>query len=479
MEDKPTLNEYLYIKERLPTWEALFLGSVLLVFLISVLDNFSEKIFPSVNARLILYAELLIIWGLFWLSQRKKLPRNKKDRVGLIICVKTENNKQKIRLKNDLVRRLNELVLNNNLSSIANIILLNNYQADKLVAILNNYSGVINAIKRGKKLPKKIPVEIKNWLKIQRKIRGHFFVWGDIKERTDGEKKYFFDLEALVIHNPVNLKIQNKVLEEFVSVWCKNISFQEKIEFRGFKITADFIFMAARYIIGIAALISRDPTLALDLHQKLKDDLSKYGELPPNLKHIKNKLSSLLAEECLLLSELYYSSNDLEQSKKYLEKSLAALPNNYGAYLFKAILEFQIEKDTNKALKTVRVAKRYAENDGTWRYSEGFLLMYLEKFEEAMGVYKKISESTYPDEELTLRQVYQFNITSLEEDPDKIQSYFILGYLKLKKSQNYPEALQYFEKFINVAQNLEKFNILTERAKSYKIDLEKKMEIPQ
>jgi len=331
---------------------------------------------------------------------------------GIVICINAENDKQKIRIKNDFAGRLNKLILGNNLGKIVNIILLNSYQAERV-----------------------------SWNSIQKSIRSHFFIYGNIKERQDMENKYFLDLEALVVHAPVNVPIKKQIKKEFLSVWYKQISFQEKIEFRGFEFTADSIFVAVEYIVGIAALVSGNIELALKLHNNLNNNpyFQKFTPLPPNLKHVKEELKSLLAEENYLIARYYYRQNNLEKCNNCLNQSFL-IQKNYGALLLRSIIEFCIENNPEKALNTIYESKKLAKNDGTWRYSEGF-----------------------------------FNEKILKSNPEKIQLYFILGYLKYKKDSNYPEAYDYFEIFLSKANN--KYDFLIEKAKSYKAELEQKMKI--
>lgn len=469
-----------YIKDHFSKYSALLAGIVLLVFLFSAFDNFFEKIIFRFNIRGYIYLGIILLWFVFWFYKRNYFPRNKKNNVGIIICIKTENDKQRIRLKNDFVKRLNELIAQNDLSSIINVILLNHHQAELLAGILDNYSKKINEIRKNESIPKKMPKEIKKWFEVQKKIGGHFFVWGSIKKRQDQENKYFLDLEALVIHNPINQVLQKEITNDFLTVWYKKISFQEKIEFTGFTLTADLIYIAIKYITGIAALISRDPFLALKLHTNLKADFSKFNPLPPNLQKIKTKLTNILAEENFLIAKWFYFKNNLEKTKKYLKESFNVLKENYGGLLLRAIIEFVNDQNPTESLKTVCIAKKYAGNDGTWRYNEGFLLMYLEKFNEALKIYKKISEKSYPNEDITLDEVFNFNENFLKEHSQKIQSYFIIGYLKYKKVLNYPEALKYFGLFlekVNETSDDLKWNILSERARSYKNELEQKMNL--
>jgi len=214
---------------------------------------------------------VFIGWFDFWFYKKNILPKNSKHKIGLVICINAENDKQKIRIKNDFTGRLYKLILENNLGKIVNIILLNSYQAERVSKVLAQY--VEN--RHGKE-------ELKNWTSIQKSMRSHFFIYGNIKERQDIGNKYYLDLEALVVHAPVNVPVKKQIKKEFLSVWYKQISFQEKIEFKGFEFTADSIFVAVEYIVGIAALVSGDIELALKLHNKLNNNpyFQKFTPLP-------------------------------------------------------------------------------------------------------------------------------------------------------------------------------------------------------
>lgn len=110
-------------------------------------------------------------------------------------------------------------------------------------------------------------------------------------------------------------------------------------------------------------------------------------------------------------------------------------------------------------------------------YNDGFLLMYLEEFKKALLVYKKIIKNKYKGEALTVEEVCNFNNNYLKTNPKNIQSLFILGLLKYKKQSNYPEALIYFEKFLDQANNQKKFEILIRETKNYQKELEEKMKL--
>ncbi len=344
---------------------------------------------------------------------------------------------------------------------------MSNYQAEYTIKALEEY--VKN--KQNKEANKE-------WQKIRQSTQGHFFIYGDIRERQDGENRYYLDLEALVIHAPVLFPTKKQIVQEFLSVWYKQISFQEKIEFKGFLFAADSIFIAVQYVVGIAALVSGDVLLALELHTRLDNDsyFSRFNPLPPNLQNVKKKLKVLLAEENFLVAKSFCKQGIFSEAEKYTEQSLSIEPN-YGAYLLKSIIEFLYKNNPDESLKYVYRAREFTNSDGTWRYNEGFLLMYMERFDEALKVYYKIAETSYIGEENTLDEIYKFNEEFLKTHPEKIQSYFIIGFLKYKKDLNYPDALGYLERFISESTSQDKYRILNDKAQEYVKELKKIMSL--
>ena len=456
-----------YIKDNFSRKTAFFLGLVGLLIFFATIDGFIEKFSPRSLYRAIAYLSICVTWLIFWLYKRNHLPKNKKGYVGIVICVETENDKQKNRLKNDFVKRIRELIAQRNLKNIINVILLSNYQAEYAIKVLEEY--VKN--KQNKEADKE-------WQKIRQRTQGHFFIYGGIKERQDGGNRYYLDLEALVIHAPVLFPTQKQIVQEFLSVWYKQISFQEKIEFKGFLFAADSIFIAVQYVVGIAALVSGDILLALELHAGLDNDpyFSRFNPLPPNLQNVKKKLKVLLAEENFLVAKSFCKQEIFSEAEKYAERSLSIEPN-YGSYLLKSIIEFSYRNNPGESLKCVYRARELANSDGTWRYNEGFLLMYMERFDEALKVYYKITETYYIDEENTLIEIYKFNEEFLKTHPEKIQSYFIIGFLKYKKDLNYPDALEYLERFISESASQDKYRILRDKAEEYERELKKIMSL--
>jgi len=457
-----------YIKDNFSLKTAFLCGLLGLLIFFAGIDGFIEKFISNVLYRAIIYFVVCLTWFFYWLYERNYMPKNKKDYVGIVICIETENDKQKNRLKNDFVKRFRELIAQKNLKKIINIILLSNYQAKYAIRVLEEYAN-----------NKQNKEAVKEWQKIRKRTQGHFFVYGSIKERQDGENRYYLDLEALVIHAPVQFHTQKQIVQDFLSVWYKQISFKEKLEFKGFLFAADSIFIAVQYVVGIASLVSGDIFLALELHTRLDNDpyFLKVSSLQPNLLNVKKKLKILLAEENFLIAKSFSKQGAFPEAERYLEQSLSIEPN-YGSYLLKSIIEFSSKNNPDESLKCVYRARDLAtRNDGTWRYNEGFLLIYMERFTESLKVYHRIVNTSFVGEENRLVEIYRFNEDFLKAHPEKIQSCFIIGFLKYKKEQNYPVALEYLEKFISKNISQDKYRVLREKAEVYQKEIKKKMDL--
>jgi tetratricopeptide (TPR) repeat protein len=128
----------------------------------------------------------------------------------------------------------------------------------------------------------------------------------------------------------------------------------------------------------------------------------------------------------------------------FSSKAEKVKPDSYNISIFKSVKQFS-EGKIDESLASLRKARKYARNDGTWRYNEAFILMYQEKWEEAQKTYKRISETSFPTENTTLTEVIEFNEKYSEENPDFLQSLYILGYLNYLKLIIFHLELKYFE----------------------------------
>ena len=435
------------IEKSFPRISSLWIGIIAIGLCLIIIDTLFGDGLSKVISKELFYLIIIGIYFLVWFYFRNKLPRKKEGKIGLILSIEAENDKQKIRIKNDFFEKLKELLRNNNLLSSFDIIFLNDYQTESINKILEKHSDLLNRVnQKNYKITDEDKKTKENWEKIARKIHGDFWVWGKIKERLEGRNKFFFNLEARVIHSPLRTEVNNPVKKAFDESWIRKISIDEKAESLGFEFAAELVFIGLNYVTGIAAYISNDPNTALKLHESLLNELKrKFISLPPNLKNIQENIIKHLSDECVLIAHNYLLQADIKNTKFYIDKIFMYSPNNYDGYLLKSVYEFSLENDPSKSLETCKVAMKYSNGNGTWRYNKAFLLLFLGKHSEALKLYSEIENFKYEGEEITINQVIYFNESRLIENPNDLISNFILGFVYLKKIHNNPQSLEYFE----------------------------------
>lgn len=446
-----------FSEEKLPEPKALFIGCVLLVGVFAFFDSFFEK-FVSLEIRSFVYLILFILWLFFWLYNRLHLPKVKKGMVGVVIAIYSENESERKKLKNDFISALKKDLRQENLLNFADVIFLQNHYCKKLVI---DSSDDPNAYLED----------------LTKKMRAHFFVWGNIKKRSDGDEgeKYFISFQGYVVHKPISKNLSNQISIDFSRVLPKEINFLENRSFRGFETSAALVSLAAKYVIGLAAFVSHDPIMALKLHVGLKDKFNELRPLPVHLQHIRNRIPILISDEYLWISRWYHSKKDIPNLKNNLNKSILENSNNYAAWLFKAIVDFSIDENPDEALSSVKMAQRYAKGTFEYVYSEAFLYFWKGNYASALKMCQKIKNQSYINESLTVKEVREFNLNLLEKNPNKIQIYFFMGYLSYFKDNNLALAFSDFEKFEEMADHTMLF--LKQRSSTYLQEIKRKMKI--
>ena len=413
-------------EEKLPQIKTLIIGVAILFSTFVMVDNFFEK-FVNLDDRSIFYLFFLLSWIGYWIFNKFRLPRNKKNDVGIVIAIYSENEIERQKLKADFIFKLKKDLQQEGILNFSNVIFLKNHFS--------------NQIRESKNPRTKLET-------INKKIKAHFYVWGDVKKRPDGDegKKYFINFQGYVVHKPIPQTLSQAISIDFSKVLPREVNFLEKRSFKGFEASATIVHLAAKYIIGIAAFVSQDPQLALKLHNGLKDQFNAFRPLPPPLQDIRNHIPILISDEKLWIAKWHFKNNRVNEAKIALRKSLSENSNNYGAWLFKAIIDFLIDKNTNEAFISVKKAEKYAKNTFEWRYSKAFLYFWKEYYDKAFKLCQKIKQQNYPAEIITLKEVRKFNLNLLSEATPKPQLYFWIGYLSLFKKRQM--ELSFFKNYI-------------------------------
>ena len=455
---------------------------LLIGYVVAFIVILSLKDMVSRTALVLIYVVTGIIWSVVWFFSRNYFPKISKGKLGLIVAIDAESTKQKSRIKVDFFENLKEMLTESGIAYLFDFVVLSDYKSMKAGEILRTYSeksAEISSLQKENKVLESPPKEYLRWEKFNKKIRGNLYIWGNIKERKDLEITYILKMDALVVHRPVTLETSEKIRKEFLSIFPRRISFFEKFETKGFEFTANAVYLASRYITGLAAFISGDPITALKLHNGLRKEISGFVQpLPPNLVYISNQLAKIVVSENLWIAKhAYFVRRDIRTANKIIQECLQE-SENYEALILSSIITFKEERDPARSLSLLRRAKKVSRGDFTWLYNKAFILMYLGKFTKGLNDYKKLVRLWFADEQNIVDQCIDFNRELLRLEPDKIQSFFILGYLYYKKKRNFPMALESFETFQEKARADEKtYEPLIAPTSSYLSEIRKQMRL--
>ena len=442
----------------MPQIKTLIFGIFVILGTIAIINNLVIDFanFVGFMIRPFLYPTLLILWIGYWVFNKFHLPVNKKNKVGIVIAIYSENETERKKLKADFILKLKKDLQKEGILNFSNVIFLKNHFSEQIKDSENP----------------RLKLEA-----INKKIKAHFYVWGDVKKRPDGDdgEKYFINFQGYVVHKPIPQNLSQVISIDFSKVLPKEVNFLEKRSFKGFEASATIVHLAAKYIIGIAAFVSQDPQLALKLHSGLKDQFNAFRPLPPHLQDIRNRIPLLISDEILWIAKWHYENSRIDEAKTFLAKSIAENNNNYGAWLFKAIIDFMVDKNTGEALKSVKKAEQYAKNSYEWRYSKAFLYFWREDYQNALKMCQKIKQQSFLMEPITLDEVRIFNLNILSNNEAKAQLYFWIGFLSYFKRNNLVDALQDLENFERLSDGT--MNELKQKSSAYLLEIKRKMNI--
>lgn len=413
------------------------------------------------NYEIVTFATCYLGVFIFWLYHRYKYPASKKDKTNLIISIYASS-REEIKIKNLFLTELERSLNDSELYKVFHVINLKNHFAMK---IKNN----------------------DDISKLDKRIKGHIYYYGDIQKEFDGAKnKYYLSINGVVKHQPLKDEIRKELSLDFSKLLPKEINFESFYGLKECKATAKTVYLTTKYVAGVASFFSGNPFLAYRLHNGLEEELKKYKEIKSDigefttfdlkyLNKLRKKLPLIISNECMIISSAYYRDGKSYEAKKYIDISLQANPKNYNSLLLKAIFDFTYSGDPASALVTIKKAEENANGSNQWRYSKAFLLFWEGQYEKAWSECQKISKKSFIGEEIILKEVEDFNLNLLSLKKEKPQLYFWLGYLQYKKNYNIPMAFDYFNKFISNATR--GHNLLIPKANSYLSEIKNQMEI--
>lgn len=377
-------------------------------------------------------------------------PKRQKDKIGIAVALR-ENTETATIIKQDVIDKFREVITELPSGHDIELIVLNDFHAKKVV---DEESARL----------------------VSNKTQCQFVVWG---KALNYNTQYKFDLHYIVRHRDLHPKEKQQVKRGFAeSTVDKNWEFLEDDVFVGIETTAANIREIAWYVMGIASQLSFDFDFAKKLHLDLYNSLRNDEEKRKTLSPVFQRLPMWLADSYSVLGLNKYYAGDIETALQLTDEGLKYQPQHYPSLLHKALYVLLLGdlSESKKLIKQIRKQNTKKNlSDSAWRYSEAFLVTLEGDIQRGMKLYKKAFNGHTSQQ--TIDGVIDFIKQYMESNSDRIEFQYVLGQIYLKMKNNPPEALKYFEGFVDASHGREDLAQLRTEAEHKIEELKKYMGI--
>ncbi|MBL0346643.1 hypothetical protein [Candidatus Villigracilis affinis] len=391
---------------------------------------FSGINFQNIKESQLWVGGLLLTFLVVYWYYSNRLPRAPKGKIGFALGIVADNPAQQQKLKRDFSQTLRDLLNRSKYKYSFVFVEIPNHFIDKIVSPDDAIKTLHNS-------------------------RSSFMVYGKARTITiNGQLQHILNLEGVVAHKPIPTEISKSFSKEFSDLFPRRMTISSEGDLFQFEVTAQWIDVVSKYIIGVAALLSGDIGYAQELFENLQQVfLDKKSSLPAFIK-IKQRLPSRLEDIYLiqlniLYEELKHTKADtlMSKMKPVLDKLSIVSPNSFDARFFRSVWYFLHSRNVSKA--KAETLKAQNKKHTTWQYNYAFLLAYEGNMREAVRQYKFAVEEVFEEPKVVL-EVIEFIMWVLDVEPDKTQLHFCLGMIYYYAIKDYALALQDFEKFVEV-----------------------------
>ena len=372
--------------------------------------------------------------------------KNKKEKIGIVVGIITEEDDERNRVDNDLIKEVNNFLNSKNLAGLFNIIKLDNEESKK--------------------------IDNQNWLKVLEKFNAHLIIYGSVYKRNAGTG-YSLKLEAGIRHEPIPVIVSNILSNDFASIFPRQRFIPKADDLLGFEITAKEIGLVAQYMVGVALLVSgylpHSFTILTSLKEKIDSITTKEIQILDQLRDkTKNRIVDVSINICFFLYGLYSLQRDIKfikDSKSYIDIIRRNSPLNNSVKHLEAIYYFLVDNNVNKAISTL-----LSFDDPLKPYNLGFLYFFKGDIAQGMKSYKKAFKRGIPGKTANELEIFVSDI--LEKYPEKYQLFFVRALINYRIRGDFKLALDDFKTFINKARY--KYPDLIRLSEIYRQEIHKK-----
>ncbi len=402
-----------------------------LIFTVASVILFDIILLKSINVSDIIvntcvYSGTAIVSIITWFYSNR-FQKTHKGKVGFVVCIQCSNKEEEKKIKEDFITTLRKLLK----------------------------AGPVGLTFHFIETPKHISESINDLddaYKLKSRTKSHFLIFGRVRLRPlNGKDCHILELDGIVAHKPLATEVSDKISKEFRELFPRRLHITTENDLLSFNFTSDWTECVAKYIIGIASACSSDINYAEQLYTDVQKKLENIKTDFPIFSKLKERIPTRLSEIYISRSKYFFSvwqktkeRNALLNLAINLNKISVDLAGNYDVLLLRSIEAFLNGRKIKEAVEYTNQCKHY--NDPIWHYNLAFLKAYEGKLANTIRQYR-ICEK-YKRVPSTLSQIEDFMVWILEEEPEKYQYHYCLGFFNWKIKGDLHQALNDFKNFL-------------------------------
>lgn len=416
-----------FFERLLPIWRKWYAGALAgvaaaLVVFYSITDGLDEVESMDWLVACVVLCAFLLLWRIT--NPKKKNPRGE---VGICVAIRAESDTEHAGLQYKLVDALKQKLRQSIAGGKINLVALPNHECEELddvQAALAKMAGT----------------------------RSHLIMHGRaVTGSIDGKPVTSLRLEAVVIHANTNTKNRELLAQEMRFGIPQETIIELQNDLKGFELLSTQLDQVAKYVIAIAAFLSRDLQLASKLLGLLKGTLDSTAGQSDSLAYLKavvpKRIRMVKRAQLDAAYSMYVSSRNIEELAKQEQLAddlLAQDQSDYKALLYKSIIAFASRGNCDEAEALLQRCGK--TRDATWMYNYAFLLTYKGQLWEAHDMYKRAFNAKSHMGNVPVESE-EFIRLVLTKEPQRRHLIFAIGLINYNAKKDFGLAAEAFQEF--------------------------------
>lgn len=355
-----------------------------------------SELYKIVIVTVILFS-LLIAW---WITNR--LPKAKKEHIGILISFKTENSEQYETIRTKIINTFKD-----NISGSSDI--------------------KFDILYLPRHISENLRIENREHItRVLKKTRTVFCIYGNcIYGKLKNEDNYIIRMNAGVSHKPIPSVVCTLFGNEFAELLGNKAIIPKNNELEGFELYTEHLECVTQYILGTAFLLTGYFGPAKDIFLKLEKEIFLQNRKAKVVSVIKQRLADRLYDLFHIYAIKHYESFRKAKSKdelykfgEYIKLMDAKRPNNYECSMQLAIYYFHNGRQISKAENEISKCKN--SRDIGWRFSDAFLTLYNGNIMLAYKKYRRVFNHKCTEEYAKTIQEFIKDVYIEEKDNHKL-----------------------------------------------------------